>query len=63
MIRTLWNTLEYIQNYTRIMIELWELSRVMQRLTHISVNAGFLGDKNYLMINKRYKWSELFGKR
>jgi len=60
MIRTLWNTSGYIKNYAKIRIE---LSRVVQHLTHIFVNAGFSGDKNYLMINKQCKWSELIRKR
>jgi len=33
MIKTLWNTLEYIQNYSRIMIELIKLIKINDRIT------------------------------
>jgi len=35
MIRTLWKTLEYIQNYSRIMIENIKLSKINDSLTFI----------------------------
>jgi len=44
MIGTLWKTLEYIQNYSKITIELWELSIIVQRLTQISWNVDFSGN-------------------
>jgi len=59
LIRTFWKTLECIQNYSEIMIDLIELSKMNERLTFILRNI-ILGYKNYLKILKMVFLTELF---
>jgi len=46
MIKILWNTLELCENYDRTLRTVDEELRIVQRLTHISLNVDFSSNKN-----------------